>query len=241
MTGARPREGLLVNKTILIADPDAATRHSILDVLATQQVAAIECGSGQDALKFAQDRGPDLVLTELVLPDITGLSLCRRLREAPETSTIPVVVMSTYADEMDRIISFELGVDDFVPKPFSTRELAARVRAILRRPPPRSASRDARRGEDNATSAAVDVQSIGEQVADATPRELQILAELIRQEGRVVARDELIRRIWAPESSATPRTVDAHIKSLRRKLGEARDCIRTVRGVGYRYEEPPEA
>jgi two-component system phosphate regulon response regulator PhoB len=227
-----------VNKTILIVDPDAATRHTIVDVLETQQVSGIEVETGAAALEYARDRDPDLVLTELVLSDITGLSLCRRLREDPSTAAIPVVVMSAYADEMDRIISFELGVDDFVPKPFSTRELAARLRAILRRPSRRAVTDAAAQPQLDVDPEAVDTVAIGDQVVQATPRELQILAELIRQGGRVVTREELIRRIWSPQAPATERTVDAHIKSLRRKLGSARSCIRTVRGVGYRYDEP---
>lgn len=226
-----------MNKTVLIADPDVSLREKVAEKLTGDQLGALHAELGRDALLTARESQPDLVLAELILPDITGLSLCRQIREDPRTESIPVVVMSHHAGEMDRIISFEIGVDDFVAKPFSANELAARLRAILRRPrtqiePPPAL--DA--APTPSTHLANSIQVAGA-VVDATHRELQILQELQREEGRVVRREELLRRLWPPEASATPRTIDAHIKSLRRKLGEARNCIHTVRGAGYRYEE----
>lgn len=227
-------------KQILVVDPDDASRAAIVSKLRTNQVDAIEATDGRAAIKLALDVQPDLVLTELFLGDITGLNLCRRLRESASFGATPIVVLSRYADEMDRIISFELGVDDFVAKPFSVNELVARVKAILRRPPSATAHASAESARRGATSPAAPGEiRVGESVVEATPRELQILAELVRQEGRVVSREELLQRVWEPGTTATPRTVDAHIKALRRKLGAARDSIRTIRGVGYRYEAIP--
>lgn len=228
-----------MSKTILIVDPDTQARRAIAEKLNAQQIESLEAESGHDAFELTVARQPDLVLTELFLSDITGLNLCRRLHENPKTARLPVIVMSTYADEIDRIISFELGVDDFVAKPFSAGELAARIRAILRRP--RNEQGLTPVDDDRSSPRRILDESIGAGLSDATPRELEILSELIRAEGRVVTRDELIERIWSPHATATPRTVDAHIKSLRRKLGEARDRIRTIRGVGYRYDAATES
>lgn len=225
-------------KQILVVDPDDASRAQIVSKLETNQIRALEATDGRQALEVAHDARPDLVVTELVLGDITGLNLCRRLREDPALDPMPVVVLSRYADEVDRILCFELGVDDFVPKPFSANELVARLKAILRRPPAR-ANTTAAPGAHGAAPPRPGEVRIGDLVVEATPRELQILAELVRQEGRVVSREEILERVWEPGTTATPRTVDAHIKALRRKLGRARDCIRTIRGIGYRYEPIP--
>jgi len=226
-----------VTPRVLVVDTDPESRSSLVNKLSENHIDAVEAASGRVAFELACEDAPDIVVTELFLEDITGLNLCRRLREDSRTSATAMVVVSHYADEMDRIIAFEAGIDDFVSKPFSANEVIARIKSILRCPrqaAPEPLGTEATRSE-TLDPAATQILVCGSAV-DATPRERQILAELIRQEGRVVPREELIERLWPPYARVTPRTVDAHIKSLRRKLGSARSCIRTIHGIGYLYE-----
>ena len=207
-----------MGKVILVVEPDEETRRSISASLEDAQLRVLGAASAGEALEIAQDDEIDLVLTELVLPDLTGFGFARSFREREELAALPIVLLSGYGAEVDRLIAFEFGFDDFVAKPFSVNELRARLRAILRRP--RVEARSETAGEP-AVSAARLPPAVSElsELTDATPRELQILAELVRQEGRVVRREELLDRICQPNERCAPRTVDAHVKSLRRKLG----------------------
>lgn len=233
------REQANVPKLVLVVDGDDSAREGIAAAFAGTEIEARTAASGSAALDEIRRQCPDLVITDLVLPDITGVALCKKLREDAQIPPLRLMVLTQYREEMDRVIAFEAGADDFVSKPYSAAELLARSRAILRRPARRS---DGAKLHPWASGAAAGEQSWSEfgrfpGLNDATQRERQIFSELMRQRGRVVSRDELLR-LWPTASRCTPRTVDAHIKSLRRKLGQDRDCIRTVRGIGYRYDPP---
>jgi DNA-binding response OmpR family regulator len=178
-------------------------------------------------------RPPDLVLLDLNLPDVDGLTICRELRKHDETRQIPILMLTARAEERDKLLGFELGADDYVTKPFSMKELLARVAAHLRRSAspesPDDVYEDARLKIDRARHT---VEVRGEQV-HLTKKEFDLLWLLIRSGGRVVSRETILSRLWDYAADIETRTVDVHIRSLRRKIGE--DVIETVVGVGYKF------
>ncbi len=185
--------------------------------------------SGEQALDVIRARRPAAVVLDVGLPGIDGIEVVRRLRAAGDD--VPVLVVTARDDEVDRVLGLEMGADDYVTKPFSPRELVARVRAVLRRGRASETRDSVAIGEVelNATEHRVSVR--GEPV-EMTPTEFELLAELMRHPGRVFTRDELLRQVWGYSSSVTTRTVDVHVAQVRAKVGDALH-IRTVRGVGY--------
>jgi two-component system phosphate regulon response regulator PhoB len=189
---------------------------------------------GRDALTMAANQMPDLVLLDLMLPDIEGTEVCRRLRAEPKTKSIPIMMLTAKGDEVDRVVGFEIGADDYVTKPFSVRELLLRVRAVLRR------------GTDTRESGTIQVGSLtidgdahrvfveGIEVA-LTALEFRLLSMLAGRRGRVQTREVLLNEVWGLHLNVETRTVDTHVKRLREKLGAAGGLIQTVRGVGYRF------
>jgi len=226
-------------KQILIAEADAQAGARIAEAVASPRLEVRTAATGREALEVARREKPDLIVVELVLPDMTGIGLCRLVREDATLAGVALVMVSELDSEIDRVLAFEAGVDDFLAKPFYARELASRVTAVLRRcGAPRGALEPAPDlGE------AVSIQSnaaaawVGDRRLDLTPREFQLLSTLIQQAGRVLTRDQLVTRLWGESTEPSGRIVDAHVKSIRRKLGEAKDCLQTVRGVGYRFSE----
>ena len=196
--------------------------------------------TGAAALERIKERKPDLVLLDLMLPDVPGTDVCRRVKGDPLTSHIPVVMVTARAEEIDRIVGFELGADDYVTKPFSIRELLLRVKAILRRDragsPQPSAGGILRNGRLSVDLERHRAEVDGREVT-LTALEFRLLTCLLERAGRVQTRDVLLADVWGLESEVETRTVDAHVKRLRRKLGAAGDAVETVRGVGYRLHE----
>jgi two-component system phosphate regulon response regulator PhoB len=193
--------------------------------------------SGREALGALRRQRPDLLILDLMLPDLSGTELCRRLRADAELASLPVIMLTAKADEVDRVVGFEIGADDYVTKPFSPRELVLRVGAVLRR-----------------SRAPVDPRSVlehgplrldparhrcwvgGEEIA-LTAKEFDLLRGLMARPGRVLTRDALLEEVWGSDITVTVRTIDTHLKRLREKLGAAGELIETVRGVGYRFAE----
>ena len=199
----------------------------------------VSAPDGETALRAVKEERFDLVLLDLMLPDMPGTEVCRRLKQAPQTSAIPVVMVTAKGEEVDRIVGFELGADDYVVKPFSVRELVLRVRAILRRAegPAEAEERFAfgRLEVDRAAHRAwVDGQEVG-----FTALELRLLTMLHDRRGRVLTRDLLLDEVWGSHVDVTARNVDTHVKRVREKLGLAGEYIETVRGVGYRFRAEP--
>jgi two-component system phosphate regulon response regulator PhoB len=201
---------------------------------------------GETALRLAAQRAPDLVLLDLMLPGVPGTEVCRQLKRSPKTARVPVIMLTAKGEELDRVVGFELGADDYVTKPFSVRELVLRCQAVLRR---RSADGAVAAGE---APAAVERRKVGaveidmgahrafvenEEVA-LTALEFRLLQHFMERLGRVQTREQLLQDVWQMSSELETRTVDTHVKRLREKLGSARDCIETVRGVGYRMTAP---
>lgn len=226
------------SKRVLVVDADPDAREQVVRSLTGRPAVCVQADSANAALAVLKGNAPDLMVTEMVLPDLSGPALCRVVREELSLSRLPIIAIGYNAAEMDRVLAFESGVDDFLAKPFSPAELAARVYAVLR-----GFGSNDRDNELGTASARVDPTTRRAQVAghrlDLSPREFDLLQTLIARSGRVVRRDELLKRVWRGSEPGSERVVDAHVKSIRRKLGDARDCIETVRGVGYRFCERP--
>lgn len=194
--------------------------------------------SGAAGLRAIEAQLPDLLVLDLMLPDLSGGEVCRRLRAAPSTRELPILMLTARSEEIDRVVGFELGADDYVAKPFSPRELVLRVRAILRRRKSASESAGAeglqRHGVLELDRARHQCRVAGEPVA-LTAKEFRLLGVLMTAAGRVLTRKQLLDAVWGDDVVVTTRTVDAHLARLREKLGRAADLIETVRGVGYRF------
>ena len=188
---------------------------------------------------------PDLVLLDLMLPDISGTEVCRRLRATESTRTLPIVMLTAKGEEIDRVVGFEVGADDYVVKPYSVRELTLRLRAVLRRNQPVGDAPAA--SEATGGHGLLRVDAVGHRVfvaseeAKLTALEFRLLMTLLERKGRVQSREQLLVDVWGYAPEVTTRTVDTHIKRLRAKLGDAGTYVETVRGVGYCIRELTDA
>ena len=194
--------------------------------------------AGEEARQKGRQRIPDLIVLDLMLPDIPGNEVCRQLKASVRTRHVPVLMLTARTEEVDRVVGFEVGADDFVTKPFSVRELVLRIRAILRRGSGTEAD-EAReqvgpiRVDPGAHRAYVEGQEI-----TLTALEFKLLTTFMSRLGRVQTREALLQDVWGVSSDLQTRTVDTHVKRLREKLGSGRELIETVRGIGYRMVEP---
>jgi DNA-binding response OmpR family regulator len=195
--------------------------------------------TGAAALKSVMEEPPGLVLLDLNLPFIDGLEVCRLLRGRPSSAAIPIIMVTARTGESDRVSGLELGADDYVTKPFSLRELVARVRAVLRRPPPVAGS-DRNPGYERGRLA-IDFEAVSVRVSGSpvrlTKREFELLRFLVENRNRVLSRDRLLERVWGLDRQVETRSVDVHVGRLRGKLGQAGRQIETVIGMGYRFVE----
>jgi two-component system phosphate regulon response regulator PhoB len=220
---------------------DEADIQQVLDYNLRGQGHTVFCtGRGEEGLRIAREKRPDLVLLDLMLPDVPGTEVCKRLKGDKATQGIQIVMLTAKGEEIDRVLGFELGADDYVTKPFSVRELMLRVQAILRRStPPAEAAPTVEFGKLRVDRAAHRVW-VGEQELELTALEFKLLVTLHDRKNRVQTRGALLSDVWGIDADITTRTVDTHIKRLREKLGAAGAYIETVRGVGYRFAETPE-
>jgi two-component system phosphate regulon response regulator PhoB len=192
---------------------------------------------GHEALSLLRRSPPDLVILDLMLPDISGTEICRQVRQDVRLASLPIIMLTARADELDRVVGLELGADDYVTKPFSPRELALRVRAVLRRnTSPNATVRPLSHG-----SLAIDPErhrcSVDGEEVVLTAKEFELLRNLMERPGRVMSRERLLEAVWGSDVVVTTRTIDTHMKRLREKLGTASELIETIRGVGYRFAE----
>jgi two-component system phosphate regulon response regulator PhoB len=194
-------------------------------------------GTGNDALEAIRNERPDLVVLDLMLPELSGYEILEDMRRRPEIQDVPVVVLTARREESDRIKGLELGADDYLTKPFSPQELVLRIKAVLRRvqaAPVAGAGRVLRGGGITVDLSAMTVH-LEDELVDLTPTEYRLLVALMERKGRVQSRRQLLQTAWDIHVQIETRTVDMHIQRLRSKLGEAGDVIETVRGFGYRF------
>lgn len=230
----------MANPTVLVIDDERDLVELVRYNLEKEHFDTILAYDGSSALAIAQAHRPDLVILDLMMPGMSGLEVCRSLRGDARTSEVPIIMLTARATETDRIVGLEMGADDYLVKPFSPRELVARVRAVLRRScGPREASKLLRRGELVIDVDAREVRWRGD-VLKLTATEFRILEFLARRPGRVVSRDEIIDAALGSGAAVMDRTIDVHITSLRRKLGEGAELIETVRGFGYKMRHASE-
>jgi len=200
-------------------------------------VEAETVGSGDVALKHVLDRPPDLIILDLNLPVVGGLEVCRILRARPNTSRVPIIMLTAKTSESDRVTGLDVGADDYVTKPFSLRELAARVRAVLRRGKPDGSPAEAAiyRGKYLTADFDAVAVSVEGRAIRLTRREFELLRYLVENRNRVLSRDRLLERVWGYDRFIETRSVDVHVGRLRAKLGTVGTQIETVVGLGYRF------
>ena len=191
-------------------------------------------GNAETCLEKIKKKKPDLIVLDIMLPGMSGLDLCRKIRSSEEFTNIAIILLTAKGEEIDRIVGFEIGADDYVTKPFSVRELILRAKVILKKQTSDAEEQLLEYGPITMNIAAHKVKANGTEIL-LTALEFKLLKHLLKRRGRVQSRDQLLNDVWKLSTEVTTRTVDTHIKRLREKLGKSGDLIQTIRGVGYRF------
>jgi len=223
---------------ILVVDDEPDAIELIHFNLKASGYEVLTAEDGEEALAKARKFSPDMILLDVMLPEIDGLEVCKILRRDPATVSLPIIMLTAKASEIDRVLGLEFGADDYVTKPFSPRELMLRVRNLLKRK--ESSKEEVERFQVRDIELDVskyEVKIMGQPI-DLTPTEFKLLQILIERKGRVQSRDRLLQDVWGYDQLIDTRTVDTHVRRLREKMGEAANYVATVRGVGYRLMEP---
>ena len=227
---------------ILIIEDEPDIRRNLEYNLGREGFKASSVGSLDEANDKLESKKFDLILLDLMLPDGSGLELCKKIKSNSETEATPVVILTAKDDEVDRVVGFELGADDYVTKPFSVRELILRVKAILKRSDTKT--KEVVEVERQFGDLKIDIDShevhVDSQLIELTALEFRLLKELVDKRGRVQSRDQLLSEVWGYNAEVTTRTVDTHIKRLREKLGSMGKYVQTIRGVGYKFSRTPD-
>ena len=222
---------------VLVIEDEPDIRKTIDYNLSKESFKVIQAASIEEGEKALASNKIDVIILDLMLPDGSGLTLCRDIKSEPKTKNIPVIILTAKTEEVDRVVGFELGADDYVTKPFSVRELILRDKAILKRGA--STEKNTEDAEDSFGELTINYEEhqayINGHEIFLTALEFKLLKHLIKRKGRVQTRDQLLEDVWGYSSTVTTRTVDTHIKRLREKLGLVGDHIQAIRGVGYRF------
>jgi two-component system phosphate regulon response regulator PhoB len=231
----------MANTRVLIVEDEEALA-TLLDYNLKRDGFDVQvAGDGEDALMRIEEAQPDIVVLDWMLPKISGIEVCRRIRSTPKIRNIPIVMLTARSEEADRVRGLDTGADDYITKPFSTNELSARLRAVLRRIRPALAGEEASHGDIRVDRAAHRVFR-GDKEIHLGPTEFRLLDHLIQHPGRVFSREQLLNAVWGSDSFVEVRTVDVHIGRLRKALNkyDQGDPIRTVRSAGYALEATPQ-
>ncbi|OGQ45402.1 MAG: DNA-binding response regulator [Deltaproteobacteria bacterium RIFCSPLOWO2_02_44_9] len=224
-----------MKEKILIVDDEADILTLLEYNLEKAGFKVISANDGPDAVEITKREKPDIIILDIMLPSMEGTEVCKILKSGDATRHIPIIMLTAKGEEVDRIVGFELGADDYITKPFSPRELILRVKAVLKRGQEQGAK------IINAGPITIDVErslaTADGKVLKLTAIEFKLLLELAKSDGKVLSRDTLLDRAWGTEVYITDRTVDTHIRRLREKLGKTSKYIETVRGFGYRFRE----
>jgi DNA-binding response OmpR family regulator len=226
-------------QTVLVVEDETSIASFVALYLKNAGYRIQTVGTGREALERAAAEKPSLIVLDLMLPDVDGLEVCRRIRQ---TSDVPILMLTARDEDVDKIIGLEVGADDYLTKPFNPRELVARVKSILRRSVPErreAQTKQIKHGDLEIDVGRREVLVAGEEVQLA-PKEFDLLWELLDHRGLVLTRDQLLERVWGYTFAGDTRTVDVHVRQLRRKLGEASPIV-TVWGVGYKVAAPRDA
>lgn len=226
------------NKKILIVEDEKDIQQLVKLYLDKEGFRTLVAGSGTEALRLLKAEKPDLLVLDLMLPEIDGIEVCKRVRNAPETATLPIIMLTAKAEEADTVVGLELGADDYVTKPFSPKSLVARVKALLRRidrqqhaQTPFYTYGDLRLDLDRH-----EVRVGGAEVA-LTAKEFGLLEHLLRNVGRVLTRDILLNSVWGYDYYGTTRTVDVHVRRLKQKIPSLNEAIVSVKSLGYKLKD----
>ena len=226
---------------ILVIEDEPDIRKTLEYNISQEGHTVLTAGSLHDAEKILQSQSLSLILLDLMLPDGSGLDFCRKLKTNSKTESIPVIILTAKDDEVDRVVGFELGADDYVTKPFSVRELILRIKAVLKRG---EVKKDIVEVERQFGDLKIDIDShevyVDEMQINLTALEFKLLNQLVETRGRVQSRDQLLTEVWGYSAEVTTRTVDTHIKRLRTKLGSMGKYVQTIRGVGYKFSRIPD-
>ena len=226
---------------ILVIEDEPDIRKTLEYNISREGHKVLTAGSLHDAEKILQSQSLSLVLLDLMLPDGSGLDFCRKLKTNSKTESIPVIILTAKDDEVDKVVGFELGADDYVTKPFSVRELILRIKAVLKRG---EVKKDIVEVERQFGDLKIDIEShevyVDEMEIELTALEFKLLNQLVETRGRVQSRDQLLTEVWGYSAEVTTRTVDTHIKRLRNKLGSMGKYVQTIRGVGYKFSRIPD-
>ena len=226
---------------ILVIEDEPDIRKTLEYNISREGHKVLTAGSIHDAEKILQSQSLSLVLLDLMLPDGSGLDFCRKLKTNSKTESIPVIILTAKDDEVDKVVGFELGADDYVTKPFSVRELILRIKAVLKRG---EVKKDIVEVERQFGDLKIDIDShevyVDEMQINLTALEFKLLNQLVETRGRVQSRDQLLTEVWGYSAEVTTRTVDTHIKRLRNKLGSMGKYVQTIRGVGYKFSRIPD-
>ena len=232
----------MANPTILVVEDEPDIRKLVQYNLLQERYKVIEAEDSEQALKLLQRAKPNLIILDLMLPGMSGMELCKLLRDRQDTAHLPILMLTAKAGEADKVIGLEMGADDYLAKPFSPREMVARVRAILRRAESAAAADSPpsyEKGPLRIDFTTYEVFARGKTIK-LTLKEFELLRFLAQNPNRVLSRDQLLDRVWGGETYVTPRTVDVHIRRLRKAI-EKDDShpkwILTLRGVGYKFDE----
>ena len=231
-----------MSSQVLIIEDEPDIRKTIDYNLTKESFKVVQAGSIEEGEKALASNQIDVIILDLMLPDGSGLTLCRDIKSDDKTKHIPIIILTAKTEEVDRVVGFELGADDYVTKPFSVRELILRVKAILKRGPTSNKNSEDDEysfGELTLNFEAHQAYINGNEIS-LTALEFRLLKHLIDRKGRVQTRDQLLEDVWGYSSDVTTRTVDTHIKRLREKLGSVGNHIQTIRGVGYRFSRDPD-
>lgn len=228
-----------MSSSILIVEDDPSIRLGLKRSLEFEGFQVELARDGEEAIQRAFDKKPDLIVLDIMLPRVNGFEVCRTVRKYD--STIPILILSAKGDEGDKVLGLELGADDYIVKPFSIRELTARIKASLRRRRAMEGEVDTFEEEELRIDFAGQILAVNGEERELSTREFKLLRHLIQNRGRVLSRDQILNKVWGYDYDGTPRTIDNFINKLRQKLGDdptSPRWIQTVRGSGYKFKSP---